>query len=77
MSAEGHVVELNPAQLVSVQACEGASVRLGWFHREPVFVFGYDDGRYVVGYRLHASADSYVVVPLAEIPFPARETGRS
>jgi hypothetical protein len=59
-----------PPQLVSAQEVRGASVKLGWFSRERVFVFGYDDGRYVVGYPLRMSRDSYVVVTLAEIPWP-------
>jgi hypothetical protein len=65
-----HANSLLSTQLTSAQAVHGATVKLGLFSRAQVFVYGYDDGRYVVGYPLHVSRDSYVVVALADVPWP-------
>jgi cobalamin biosynthesis Mg chelatase CobN len=62
---------MNPtARLVSAQEVRDATVKLGWFRRERVMVYGYDDGKYVVGYPLRVG-NTFIVVPLATVPFNA------
>jgi hypothetical protein len=65
------VSEQATEQVTSVYAIRDATVKLGLFTREPLFLVGYDSGRFAVVYLQDVDGDgTRVSVELADTHWP-------